>query len=90
MSIEIHVPQWGMGIKECKILSWLKSEGESVVEGESIVELETAKATQELESPASGTLAQILAPEGEIVAVRAVIGIIVGPQDSRGPSGSSS
>ena len=76
MSIEIHVPQWGMGIKECRIVTWLKSEGEGVTEGEPIAELETAKATQELESPASGTLVQILVPEGETVPVRSVIGVI--------------
>ncbi|MBW2232554.1 MAG: lipoyl domain-containing protein [Deltaproteobacteria bacterium] len=73
MSIEVHVPQWGMGIKECKVVSWLKSEGDAVEEGEPIVELETAKATQELEAPATGTLTRILAPEGETVAVRTVI-----------------
>jgi len=76
MSIEIHVPQWGMGIKECKILTWLKSEGERVIEGEPIAELETAKATQGLEAPASGTLARITVPAGETVPVRSVIGVI--------------
>jgi pyruvate/2-oxoglutarate dehydrogenase complex dihydrolipoamide acyltransferase (E2) component len=82
MITEIHVPQWGMGITECKVLSWLKTEGDSVVEGEPIAELETAKTTQELESPASGTLTRILVPEGETVAVRSVIGVI-GDEDER-------
>ena len=76
MNTDIHVPQWGMGIKECKLLSWLKAEGETVAEGEPIAELETAKATQELESPAAGVLTQILVPEGETVPVRSVIGVI--------------
>ncbi len=77
MSTEIHVPQWGMGIKECKILGWLKAEGDRVTEGEPIAELETAKTTQELESPASGILTKILVPEGETIPVRTVIGLIV-------------
>ncbi|MBW2388848.1 MAG: biotin attachment protein [Deltaproteobacteria bacterium] len=76
MNTEIHVPQWGMGIKECKVLEWLKAEGDRVTEGEPIAELETAKTTQELESPASGILTKILVPEGETVPVRSVIGVI--------------
>ena len=76
MNTDIHVPQWGMGIKECKILGWLKAEGDPVAEGEPIAELETAKAIQELESPASGILTRILALEGETVEVRTVIGVI--------------
>ncbi len=76
MSIEVCVPQWGMGIKECKILEWLKVEGDRVVEGEPIAELETAKTTQELESPASGILTKILVAPGDTIPVRAVIGTI--------------
>lgn len=76
MNTEIHVPQWGMGITECKIIGWLKAEGDNVTEGEPIAELETAKAAQELESPASGILLKILAHEGQTVPVREVIGVI--------------
>jgi len=76
MSIDIHVPQWGMGIKECRIVAWLKSVGDPIAEGEPIAELETAKVTEELESPASGTLEKILVGEGETVLVRSVIGVI--------------
>ncbi len=78
MSIEVRVPQWGMGIKECKVLDWLKAEGDNVVEGEPIAELETAKTTQELESPASGILTKILVAPGETIPVRTVIGTIEG------------
>jgi pyruvate/2-oxoglutarate dehydrogenase complex dihydrolipoamide acyltransferase (E2) component len=81
MTIEVHVPQWGMGIRECTILAWLKHEGDLVAEGESIAELETAKATQELESPASGRLERILVREGETVPVRSVIAVIGDPSD---------
>ena len=76
MNTDIYVPQWGMGIKECKVLGWLKAVGDAVAEGEPIAELETAKATQELESPASGILTRILAHAGETVEVRTVIGVI--------------
>ena len=76
MICEIRVPQWGMGIKECRVVSWLKAAGDPVAEGEPIAELETAKANQELESPASGMLESIVVAEGEMVPVRALLGTI--------------
>jgi len=75
----LHMPQFGMGTTEGKIAKWLKAVGDSVQEGEPIVEIETAKAVQEVESPASGELARILAPEEAIVAVREAIAIITAP-----------
>jgi pyruvate/2-oxoglutarate dehydrogenase complex dihydrolipoamide acyltransferase (E2) component len=65
-----------MGIEEGTILRWLKSVGQRVEKGEPIVEVETAKTTQEVESPASGTLAQILLAEGETAAVNTPIAVI--------------
>ncbi|MBW2286979.1 MAG: lipoyl domain-containing protein [Deltaproteobacteria bacterium] len=76
MTCEIRVPQWGMGIKECRVVSWLKAEGDPIRKGEPIAELETAKATQELESPASGRLESIVVAEGEMVPVRTLLGTI--------------
>ena len=76
MICEIRVPQWGMGVKECRVVAWLKAEGDAVREGEAIAELETAKATQELEAPATGTLESIAVPEGEMAPVRALLGTI--------------
>lgn len=76
MSTRIVLPKWGMGIEEGTVVRWLKREGESVTQGEPIVEIETAKATQEVEAPASGRLVKILLPEGETAAVNTEIGII--------------
>jgi pyruvate/2-oxoglutarate dehydrogenase complex dihydrolipoamide acyltransferase (E2) component len=59
----------GMGIEEGTIIRWLKAVGDPVAEGEIIVEVETAKAVQEIEAPASGVFSAILAPEGETVPV---------------------
>ena len=50
--------------------------GDSVEAGESLVEIETAKSTQELESPATGTLVEILLAEGEEAEVRTPIAVI--------------
>ncbi len=82
MPTTLHMPQFGMGTTEGKIAKWLKAVGDSVQEGEPIVEIETAKAVQEVESPASGKLARILAPEEAIVAVREAIAIITAPGET--------
>lgn len=75
MSTQIILPKWGMGIDEGTILRWLRNEGDTVTQGEPIVEIETAKATQEVEAPASGVL-RIILVQGETAAVNSAIGLI--------------
>ncbi len=82
MPTTLHMPQFGMGTTEGKIAKWLKAEGEAVREGEPIVEIETAKAVQEVESPASGILSRVLSPEQSIVSVRDPIAIIAAPGET--------
>ena len=76
MSIKINFPKSGMGIDEGTVIRWLRAVGERVQKGEVIVEIETAKATQEVEAPVTGTLAAILVPEGQTVAVNMTLGTI--------------
>lgn len=76
MIIKVVLPKWGMGIDEGTVVRWLKAVGDDVAEGESIVEVETAKATQEVEAPASGRLVAILLAEGETAEVNSEIGEI--------------
>ncbi|MFC3630085.1 biotin/lipoyl-containing protein [Paracoccus angustae] len=76
MKVEVLLPQWGMGMSEGTITSWLKKVGDRVEEDEPLAEIEAEKATQELEAPAAGTLAQILVGEGQETKVRTVIAII--------------
>ena len=76
MNTKINFPKSGMGIDEGTVLRWLKGVGEGVEKGEVIVEIETAKATQEVEAPVSGTLTQILVPEGQSLPVNTALGII--------------
>ena len=45
-------------------MRWLKQDGESVAKGEPLLEIETDKVTVEIESPAAGTLAGVIAPDG--------------------------
>jgi pyruvate/2-oxoglutarate dehydrogenase complex dihydrolipoamide acyltransferase (E2) component len=76
MTTKIVLPKWGMGIDEGTVIQWLKAVGDPVTEGEPIVEIETAKATQPVEAPASGVLSQILVAAGETVLVNATLGLI--------------
>jgi pyruvate/2-oxoglutarate dehydrogenase complex dihydrolipoamide acyltransferase (E2) component len=76
MTTPVVLPKWGMGIEEGTVARWLKSVGDRVEQGEPLVEIETAKATQEVESPASGTLVKILLRQGESAAVNTEIAII--------------
>ena len=71
--IDVLLPHSGMGMQDAEIVTWLKSIGDSVSEGDILVEVEAAKVTVEVPSPASGKLVDILAQEGETVEVRAII-----------------
>jgi pyruvate/2-oxoglutarate dehydrogenase complex dihydrolipoamide acyltransferase (E2) component len=74
--VEVLLPQWGMGMSEGTITSWLKTVGDSVAEDEPLAEVEAEKVEETLESPASGKLSEVLVPEGETVEVRTVVAVI--------------
>lgn len=76
MTVKVNLPKSGMGIEEGTVTRWLKAVGEQVRQGEPLVEIETAKALQEVEAPASGTLGKILLQPGETAAVNTAIGEI--------------
>lgn len=76
MTTKLVLPKWGMGIDEGTVVQWLKAEGDTVVQGEPIVEIETAKATQAVEAPVGGRLSKILLTAGQTAAVNAEIGLI--------------
>src|SRR5438270_889743 len=76
------MPALGMAQDSGKVVRWLKKAGEQVTKGDPIVEIETDKATVELESPASGTLAGVSAAEGDEVPVGTEIGMILAPGES--------
>ncbi len=74
--VEVLLPQWGMGMSEGSIVEWLKQVGDHVAEDEPLAEIEAEKVEETLESPATGTLVDILVPAGETVEVRTVIAVI--------------
>ena len=74
--VEVLLPQWGMGMSEGSITAWLKKIGDQVAEDEPLAEVEAEKVEETLESPAAGTLVEILVAEGETVEVRTAVAII--------------
>ena len=76
MSVEIVVPSMGESVVEATVAQWLKKPGDAVAAGEALVELETDKVNQEIESPSAGVLVSIAAPEGSTVSVGTVLGVV--------------
>ena len=70
---EVTMPQLGMAQDAGKIVSWLKAPGEKVAKGDALFEVETDKATMEVEAQASGFLTHVRAQAGEDVPVGQVI-----------------
>jgi 2-oxoglutarate dehydrogenase E2 component (dihydrolipoamide succinyltransferase) len=76
MSVEIKVPQLGESIVEATVGPWLKQEGDTVQQGEALVELETEKVNVEVPSSAAGVLTKITRREGETVSVGDILGTV--------------
>jgi 2-oxoglutarate dehydrogenase E2 component (dihydrolipoamide succinyltransferase) len=70
---EVRVPTLGESVTEATVATWFKKPGDAVAQDEMLCELETDKVTVEVPSPAAGTLADIVAAEGETVGVDALL-----------------
>src|SRR3989337_1342099 len=78
MPIEVLMPALSPTMEKGNLAKWLKKEGDTVKAGDVIAEIETDKATMEVEAVDEGTLGQILVPEGATdVAVNTPIAVIV-------------
>src|SRR3954470_5605025 len=77
-TVDVVMPQMGVSVSEGTITKWLKTEGEQVEADEPLLEISTDKVDTEVPSPGSGTLTQILVPEGETVEVGTVLAVIGG------------
>nr|WP_295745098.1 pyruvate dehydrogenase complex dihydrolipoamide acetyltransferase [uncultured Acidocella sp.] len=84
MAINILMPALSPTMTEGKLAKWNKKEGDEIKSGDVIAEIETDKATMEVEAVDEGFLGKILVPEGtEGVAVNAVIGLITASKDEK-------
>ncbi|WP_334174624.1 2-oxoglutarate dehydrogenase complex dihydrolipoyllysine-residue succinyltransferase [Pseudoxanthobacter sp.] len=76
MATEIRVPTLGESVTEATIGQWFKKPGDAIAADEPLVELETDKVTIEVPAPSAGVLTEIVAKDGETVAVGALLGIL--------------
>jgi pyruvate dehydrogenase E2 component (dihydrolipoamide acetyltransferase) len=79
MATNVIMPALGVAQQTGTLLKWFKAEGESVSKGEPLMEIETDKATVEIEAPGSGVLTQVIAKPGDEVPVGQRIAFILAP-----------
>lgn len=72
--MDVVLPKWGMSMQAAVIAEWLVAVGDQIVEGQPLVRVETDKVDTDVESPGTGTLVEILVPDGDTVDVGTIIG----------------
>ncbi len=81
MASRVIMPPLGDSSDEAIVLKWLKREGEPVHKGEKLFEIETDKATIEIEAVDSGTLRKIVVDEGQTASVGQLLAVIGAADD---------
>jgi pyruvate dehydrogenase E2 component (dihydrolipoamide acetyltransferase) len=84
--VEIVMPRLSDSMEEGTILHWLKTVGDPVEVGEELVEIETDKANMAYEADAGGTVLELLAAEGDTLAVGKAIAVIGEPGERPAPA----
>lgn len=79
MANTVIMPKLGFDMAEGTLVRWLIQEGETIKKGAILAEIETDKATVEVESNYDGVVARLLVPQGEVVPVNTPIAIIAAP-----------
>lgn len=76
MSETINMPKLGFDMAEGTLVRWVKQVGENINKGDVLAEIETDKATVEVESPAGGVVLQLIVNQGDVVPVNAPIAVV--------------
>src|SRR5260221_7912907 len=82
MASAVVMPKLGNSVESCIIVRWKKQVGDPVSQGEALCEIETDKATIEVESPAAGTVLALFFNEGDDVPVLSNIAALGQPGES--------
>ena len=82
MAVEIIVPALGESVSDATVARWIKTTGDNVAADEPVVELETDKVTLEVPAPAAGQIGDIVAEEGAVVEVGAILARLEKGDDS--------
>ncbi len=81
MAETITMPKLGFDMQEGTLVRWVRNEGENINKGDVLAEIETDKATVEVESSASGVVRRLLVDQGAVVPVGAAIAIVGGKDE---------
>ena len=79
---DVIMPALGMAQETGTLIQWLKKSGDTINKGEPLMEIETDKATVEIEAPASGILSNVTAQAGDVIPVGQRIALILAPGES--------
>lgn len=74
----VTVPKWGIEMQEGTIVTWHFNEGDAVIKGEELIDIETDKIVNTMEAPSDGLLRRRIVEEGETLNVGALLGVIAG------------
>lgn len=81
MATIVGMPKWGLAMKAGRVVHWLKRPGETVRQGEPLVEIESEKATNDVEAPASGVVRWLGVEEDDMAPVGAPLAVIAPPEE---------
>src|SRR5205085_4966406 len=81
----VILPKLGLTMEEGRLVTWHKHEGERISKGDVLFEVETDKATMEVEAPASGVVRKLLVQEGDYAPVAQIIAFIADTADEALP-----
>jgi pyruvate dehydrogenase E2 component (dihydrolipoamide acetyltransferase) len=86
MPARVIMPALELAQDSGKVLQWLRAPGDTVRKGDPLLEIETDKATVEVEAPAAGVLGEVTARAGDVIPVGQTIALIFGADEVPGPS----
>ncbi len=89
MSVDVEIPKIGESITTVFIATWLKEPGDSVSVGESILEVDSDKASMEIPSPVAGVITEVMGEEGDEVDIGSVVARIKEGAVAAAPAASS-
>ena len=75
----IVMPKWGLAMEEGTLTAWLVQDGSQIEKGQEIAEIETTKIANVFESPVSGTLRRLVAKQGDVLPVGALLAVLAPP-----------
>jgi pyruvate dehydrogenase E2 component (dihydrolipoamide acetyltransferase) len=77
--IPIVMPKWGLSMEEGTLTSWLVNDGTEIRKGQEIAEIESTKIANVFESPMGGTVRRVVAREGDVLPVGALLAVLAPP-----------